>query len=178
MEYPAYKFSCGCIYSVGVIRKQKTHDGKTFHCPEHWDAKCTFQVKICADCGSFFDANKLGSGTVRCQACAEKHAMEYHQKYYKNGRKGLGLYKKHGRSKADVVSDSGLQPNPVIVNPYRSPCGQGCRLAKMDKRDKTCLDRCEYRIAYDNMLSGDVITTPGIIKTEYGRTNLWQWRAA
>ena len=166
-EYPLYKFECGCTIDQAEADRQRAGIGFTtknkLKCPEHPDALVTVRIGVCSDCGCIFEFNKIGpKHKQRCKDCAVKHKAGYdsgyHAKYQREGpRKSYANADSSQPPDHNIKTD--LKPNPVITNPDRPPCTQGCRVhaacaaGEITKNNTACVE-CAYRSAYAVRIEG------------------------
>ena len=133
--------------------------------PEHPKALMTARIGICSDCGCSFEFNKFGPQKLRCKICAVKHKAGYDSEYYKKYRsdRPKRRYNKKTTTSSSQPPDhnikTDLKPNPVIINPDRPPCTQGCRVhaacaaGEITKNNTACVE-CAYRSAYASRIEG------------------------
>lgn len=155
-----YIFKCGCESSqfsliyVNIHQKAKvcvTHgsrmSGKIFTCIE-------------PDCGIEIRTSVNGGKVLRCPPHALEHKRQLVREYkkqrpdrttereqFKSTRIGTDAA---AHARANILTS--MLPDPVIKNPYQSPCTQGCSVfLTLGTYDNTACSSCRYRWSYAGM---------------------------
>ena len=152
-----YVFSeCGCIRE-DFINVKNPHGGRFKVCPDH-KTRLRAKQMVCSnpECGAVFETSPNCQNSMRCPECRLKRNREMMRTY--ECRKKRGTIKSPHRegvipNSAPIMArkpviKTDLKPNPIIFDPLRSPCTQGCQLARMGKDNTTCVFNCPYKFAY------------------------------
>jgi hypothetical protein len=164
MKY-IYK-TCGCeLETFQMILIPPRHKVKA--CPIH-GTRIAGRVYNCIDCGVEVRTSLHSGKSLRCKPDALK-TRRAQTKLYKQNVYGLNppgvtkkppayLEYKSTRIGTDAATNSrgdlltSLLPNPVIRNPYQSPCTQGCSVfPTLGTYDNTACSSCVYRWSYAGM---------------------------
>ena len=106
----------------------------------------------------YFRQEIKGNNSERCEPCRNLHSKKLMRDYARDLR--LGIRRRCPDKKSVQAADysrnnlkTEMQPDPVIMDPYASPCRQGCTVFRaLNTYDNTTCMACSYRVRYVAMI--------------------------